>query len=75
MIYGKIGGSEDVVITGYASDGWYYSKPFDINFTGAQLQEISWATVIDRSLATPDIQIDFRRILGQHLRDRRLDCE
>jgi len=60
VIYGKIGGSEDVVTTGYASDGWYYSQPFEINFTGAQLQEISWATVIDRSLAAPDIQVDYR---------------
>jgi hypothetical protein len=60
VIYGKIGGSEDVATTGYADSGWYYSKPFEINFTGAQLQEINWATVIDRSAAAPDIQIDYR---------------
>jgi hypothetical protein len=60
VIFGKIGGSEDVATTGYADTGWYYSKPFDINFTGAQLQEISWATVIDRSAATPDIKLDYR---------------
>src|SRR5262249_7979515 len=60
VIFGKIGGSEDVSTTGYADTGWYYSKPFEINFTGAQLQEIDWATVIDRSSATPDIQIDYR---------------
>ena len=50
VIYGKIGGSEDVVTTGYASDGWYYSKPFDINFTGAQLQEIGRASCRERVL-------------------------
>jgi hypothetical protein len=60
VIFGKIGGSEDVATTGYADTGWYYSKPFDINFTGAQLQEISWATVINRSGATPDIQVEYR---------------
>lgn len=60
VIYGKIGGSEDVSTTGYASTGWYYSQPFDINISGAQLQEISWATVIDRTIADPDIQVDFR---------------
>jgi hypothetical protein len=61
VIFGKIGGSEDVAVTGYASDGWYYSKPFPINITNAQLKEISWATVIDRTTApNADIRVDFR---------------
>lgn len=59
VFYGKIGGDEDTT-AGYAASGWYYSKPYDINFTGAQLQKIYWATQIDRSTADPDIVPEYR---------------
>lgn len=61
VFFGKIGGSEDSATTGYATNGWYYSKPFDINSTGAQLQKIYWATQIDRTAsANPDIDVSYR---------------
>lgn len=59
VFYGKIGGSEDSN-AGYALSGWYYSKPYDINFTGAQLQKIYWDTVITRVGADPDIFPEYR---------------
>lgn len=60
VFYGLIGGSEDTASTGYAADAWYFSKPYDINYTGAQVQEVSWATLIDRSTADPDIEMWYR---------------
>lgn len=59
VFYGKIGGGEDTN-AGYALSGWYYSKPYDINFTGAQLQKIYWDTVIPRVGADPDILPEYR---------------
>ncbi len=60
VIFGKIGGSEDVNSTGYASSGWFYSKPYDVNFAGAQLQKIYWSTQLVRQGANPDINMEYR---------------
>jgi hypothetical protein len=60
VIYGKIGGSEDISSTGYASDGWFYSQPFAINFNQAQVQEIDWTAAITRTAQDMDIAIDYR---------------
>lgn len=60
VFYGKVGGDENVANTGYATSGWYYSQPYDINFTGAHLQKIYWSTQIDRSAAHPDIAVSYR---------------
>lgn len=60
VFYGKIGDSEDVATTGYASDAWYFSKPYEINYTGAQLQKMFWSAQIDRSVADNDILLDYR---------------
>jgi hypothetical protein len=63
VIVGKIG-SEDTTSTGYASDAWYFSKPYNVDslgFTGAKVQSFGWASVIDRTKApNSDIQLDFR---------------
>lgn len=62
VLYGKIGGGEDVSTTGYASDGWYYAQPFDVaqQFSQVQVQEIDWTTVLTRTTANMDIALDYR---------------
>jgi hypothetical protein len=62
MIYGKIGGGEDVSSTGYASDGWYYGRPFDVaqQFSQVQVQEVNWTTVVTRTSSDMDIATDYR---------------
>jgi len=62
VLYGKIGGGEDVSTTGYASDGWYYGQPVDVaqQFSQVQLQEIDWTTVVTRTTANMDIALDYR---------------
>lgn len=64
VIFGRIGGGEDVSTTGYASSGWYYSKPYDVDFGGtqvAQLQTIRWYSQINRTNAAgADIAIQYR---------------
>lgn len=59
VIYSRINGDEDVETTGYAPTGWFYSTPIDIEFQQAEVQEINWATEIDRA-ANMDIRIDYR---------------
>lgn len=67
VFFGKIGGDEDTSNSGYASNGWYYSKPYDINSTGAQLQKIYWTTQIDRTQAPgADIALDYRISSGNN---------
>jgi hypothetical protein len=58
----KIGGDEDVKITGYAPTGLYYSATYPIVFDQAQIQQISWATQITRTIGTEldDIALDYR---------------
>lgn len=58
VIFGKIGGSEDVKTTGYAPDGWYYSRPYPINFLSAEVQEVNWTTAITQTGL--DIQLWYR---------------
>jgi hypothetical protein len=62
MIYGKIGGGEDISSTGYASDGWYYGQPFDVaqQFSQVQVQEVNWTTVVTRTTAEMDVAMDYR---------------
>jgi hypothetical protein len=62
VIYGKIGGGEDISSTGYASDGWYYGQPFDVaqQFSQVQVQEINWTTVVTRTTSDMDIELDYR---------------
>jgi hypothetical protein len=62
MIYGKIGGGEDISSTGYASDGWYYGNPFDVaqQFSQVQVQEVNWTTVLTRTTSDMDIEMDYR---------------
>jgi hypothetical protein len=62
IIIGKVGGSEDISYSGYAQDGWYYSKPFDVaqQFAKVTVQEISWTTIVTRTTATMDIALDYR---------------
>jgi len=60
VFFGKIGSSEDVNETGYAPDAWYFSQPYEINYTGAQLQKIYWSDVIDRATADNDITVEYR---------------
>ena len=62
MIYGKIGGGEDISSTGYASDGWYYGQPFDVaqQFSQVQVQEVNWTTVLTRTTAEMDVEMDYR---------------
>jgi hypothetical protein len=60
VIYGKIGGTESTEQIGFASSGWYYSKPHDTVFDGAQVQEIDWTTVITRTGPAMDIRMDYR---------------
>src|SRR6266545_1889571 len=64
ILYGKIGGGEDVATTGYASDGWYYAQPFDVakQFAQVQVQEIDWTTVITST--DMDIALDYRLSLS-----------
>lgn len=57
MIYGKIGASEDRLNTGFAPTGWFYSKAYDINITGAELQKVNWTTVITHPM---DIKMEYR---------------
>lgn len=58
MIYGKIGKSEDVDLTGYATSGWYYSAPYNTIWDGAQVQEIRWTTTISQT--SLDIKMQYR---------------
>jgi len=60
VFYGKIGGDESTLQTGFAASGWYYSKPHDTIFDGAQVQEVNWTTVITRTGAAMDIQMFYR---------------
>ncbi len=64
VIFGRIGGGEDVNTTGYASSGWFYSKPYDVDFGGtqiAQLQTIRWYSQINRTNAAgADIAVQYR---------------
>jgi hypothetical protein len=62
MIYGKIGGGEDISSTGYASDGWYYGQPFDVaqQFSQVQVQEVNWTTVVTRTTSDMDVEMDYR---------------
>ncbi|NOK59700.1 MAG: hypothetical protein GFH27_549285n224 [Chloroflexi bacterium AL-W] len=59
VIYSRVNGDEDLENSGYAPTGWFYSEPFDINFQQAEIQEINWATEIDRA-ANMDIRLDYR---------------
>jgi hypothetical protein len=58
----KIGGDEDVKITGYAPTGIFYSATYPIVFDLAQIQQISWATQITRTTGVEldDIALDYR---------------
>jgi hypothetical protein len=58
MIYGKIGKSEDVQLTGYAASGWYYSAPYNTIWDGAQVQEVRWTTTI--TPPSMDIKMQYR---------------
>jgi hypothetical protein len=62
VVMAKIGGDEDIKDTGYAPDGLYYSKPYQIIFDQAELRQISWATQITRTtgLENDDIALDYR---------------
>lgn len=62
VVMAKIGGDEDIQNSGYAPDGVYYSKPYQIIFDQAELRQISWATQITRTtgLESDDIAIDYR---------------
>lgn len=59
VTYGKIGGASQST-NGFAPSGWFFSKPHDINFDGAQIQEINWTTVITRTGQDMDIQLQYR---------------
>jgi hypothetical protein len=60
VLYGKIGGAEDVSTTGYASDGWYYGVPVNVaqQFNNVTVQEIDWTTVM--TTTNMDIALDYR---------------
>ena len=60
VVFSRIGGDEDKTY-GYPPDGWFFSKVFPINFANAQIQEISWATLITRTQGlNMDIALDYR---------------
>ncbi|MBC8161126.1 MAG: hypothetical protein H7Z42_07890 [Roseiflexaceae bacterium] len=65
VIFGKIGGQQEAEASGFASDGWYHSKPIDFNFSNAQVQEISWSTLINEAENT-DIEVSFRTSLANN---------
>src|SRR5204862_7723634 len=58
----KIGGDEDIKTAGYAQTGQYYSAAYPIVFDQAQIQQVSWATLITRTngLEPDDIAVDYR---------------
>jgi hypothetical protein len=62
VIYGKVGGGEDISSSGYAPTGWYYSKPFNVaqQFSEVTVQEIDWTTAITRTTSDMDIELDYR---------------
>lgn len=60
VIFAKIGGGEDIQSGGYALSGWYYSRPFQITFRQAEVQQVRWTTAITRTLSNLDIGIDYR---------------
>jgi hypothetical protein len=64
VLYGKIGGGEDVSTTGYAADGWYYGQPFNVakQFNLVQVQEIDWTSIITTTAL--DIALDYRLSLS-----------
>ena len=59
VIYSRINGDEDLENGGYAPTGWFYSDPLDIEFQQAEVQEVNWATEIDRQ-AGMDVRIEYR---------------
>jgi hypothetical protein len=62
VIYGKVGGGEDISSSGYAPTGWYYSKPFNVaqQFSEVTVQEIDWTTAITRTTSDMDIAMEYR---------------
>ncbi|MEO7908303.1 MAG: hypothetical protein ABIV47_01510 [Roseiflexaceae bacterium] len=62
VIYGKVGGGEDISSSGYAPTGWYYSKPFNVaqQFSEVTVQEIDWTTTITRTTSDMDIAMEYR---------------
>jgi len=62
VIYGKVGGGEDISSSGYASTGWYYSKPFNVaqQFSEVTVQEIDWTSAITRTTSDMDIAMEYR---------------
>ena len=62
VIYGKVGGGEDIASSGYAPTGWYYSKPFNVaqQFSEVTVQEIDWTSAITRTTSDMDIEMDYR---------------
>lgn len=59
LIYGKVGGVEDTDSSNYMSSGWFYSSPYEIVFSGAQVQEVDWKTLIPNP-GGMDIRMDYR---------------
>ncbi len=61
MIYGRVGGLQaaDAENSAYAPTAWYYSKPLSIAFDRAEVREVSWATIINRS-GLLDIEMAYR---------------
>jgi hypothetical protein len=61
LIYAKVGGDEETSTVGFAPSGWYYSTIQETNrsFTGEQVQEIDWTTLMTDTAAM-DIEMQYR---------------
>lgn len=61
VIYGKVGGIEEIAGTDYAPTAWYYSQPYTIIFDQAQVQKVSWSTLMTQTGGIDmDIALDYR---------------
>lgn len=58
VIIAKIGQDEEKA-NGFAPSGFFYSKPYRINFNNAEVREIGWATQITGDAAN-DIEMEYR---------------
>jgi hypothetical protein len=64
IFFGAINTGEDDSF-GYASDGWFYSRPFTLFSSEAQLREVTWVTSINRGASgNADVEVDYRTSLA-----------
>ncbi|WP_299756717.1 hypothetical protein [uncultured Chloroflexus sp.] len=67
IFFGGVGGANESTGTNRASEGWYYSQPFEVLTSGetSRLLAIKWLTDLNRPPSNPeaDIRLQFRAVV------------